>query len=133
MAADIVAAEVVVSGNLKGNVLAKNQIEIKKDGSVTGDLTTPRILIEDGAFFKATIEIDTSVEKGTRRAPARRQHLRRLRRRQRREWKWRRKPGKGHSFQKRHLCLVSQISDLQSRAPRFCEIAGLNADKLGMK
>ena len=30
MAADIVAAEVVVSGNLKGNVLAKNQIEIKK-------------------------------------------------------------------------------------------------------
>ena len=62
--ADIVAAEVAVSGNLKGNVRAKNRIEIKKDGSVTGDLTTPQILIEDGAFFKGSIEIE-SVEKGT--------------------------------------------------------------------
>ena len=63
--ADIVAAEVAVSGNLTGNVRAKTRIEIKKDGSVTGDLTTPQILIEDGAFFKGSIEIDGSVEKGT--------------------------------------------------------------------
>ena len=63
--ADIVAAQVVVSGNLKGNVRAKNRIDIKKDGSVTGDLTTPQILIEDGAFFKGSIEIGGSVEKGT--------------------------------------------------------------------
>ncbi|PYT86366.1 MAG: polymer-forming cytoskeletal protein [Acidobacteria bacterium] len=63
--ADIVATEVAVSGNLKGNVRAKNRIEIKKDGSVTGDLTTPQILIEDGAFFQGSIEIDGSVEKGT--------------------------------------------------------------------
>ena len=61
--ADIVAAEVVVSGNVKGNVRAKNRIEIKKDGSVEGDLTTPQILIEDGAFFKGSIEIERSVEK----------------------------------------------------------------------
>ena len=47
---DIMAAEVVVSGNVKGNVRAKNRIEIKKDGSVTGDLTTPQILIEDGGL-----------------------------------------------------------------------------------
>ena len=63
--ADIVAGEVAVSGNLTGNVRAKSRIEIKKDGSVTGDLTTPQILIEDGAFFKGSIEIDGSVEKGT--------------------------------------------------------------------
>src|SRR5207244_11238860 len=62
---EIVASEVAVSGNLKGNVRAKNRIEIKKDGSVTGDLTTPQILIEDGAFFQGSIEIDGSVEKGT--------------------------------------------------------------------
>jgi len=61
--ADIVADEVVVSGNVKGNVRAKNRIEIKKDGLVTGDLTTPQILIEDGAFFKGSIEIDRSVGK----------------------------------------------------------------------
>ena len=61
--ADIVADEVVVSGNVKGNVRAKNRIEIKKDGLVTGDLTTPQILIEDGAFFKGSIEIERGVEK----------------------------------------------------------------------
>jgi cytoskeletal protein CcmA (bactofilin family) len=61
--ADIVAADVVVSGNVKGNVRAKTSIAIKKDGSVTGDLSTPQILIEDGAFFKGLIEIDASVEK----------------------------------------------------------------------
>ena len=63
--ADIAAAEVVVSGYVKGNVRAKKRIEIKKDGSVTGDLTTPQIVIEDGAFFKGSIEIGRSVEKGT--------------------------------------------------------------------
>jgi cytoskeletal protein CcmA (bactofilin family) len=56
--ADIVAGEVVVCGNVKGNLCAKNRIEIKKEGSVTGDLTTPQILIEDGAYFKGSIEID---------------------------------------------------------------------------
>ena len=61
--ADIVAGEVVVYGSVKGNVRAKNRIEIKKGGSVTGDLTTPQILIEDGAFFKGSIEIERSVEK----------------------------------------------------------------------
>lgn len=61
--ADIIAGEVVVYGSVKGNVRAKNRIEINKDGSVTGDLTTPQILIEDGAFFKGSIEIERSVEK----------------------------------------------------------------------
>ena len=60
--ADIVAAEVVVSGNVKGNVRAKNRIEIRKDGSMTGDLRTPQILIEDGAHFKGSIEIDNTQE-----------------------------------------------------------------------
>ena len=37
---------------------ARDRIEIKKDGSVVGDLTTARIMIEDGAYFKGSIEID---------------------------------------------------------------------------
>lgn len=63
--ADIVAAQVVVSGNVKGNVRAKNRIEIKKDGSVTGDLTTPKLLIEDGAHFQGSIEIRQEHAKGS--------------------------------------------------------------------
>jgi cytoskeletal protein CcmA (bactofilin family) len=56
--ADVVAREVVVYGSVKGNLRAKDRIEIKKDGSVVGDLTTARIMIEDGAYFKGAIEID---------------------------------------------------------------------------
>jgi len=63
LTADIIAREVVVYGSVKGNLRAKDRIEIKKDGSVNGDLTTARISIEDGAYFKGSIEIDKSAEK----------------------------------------------------------------------
>src|SRR5712692_4950653 len=61
--ADIIAREVVVWGKVKGNVHAKGKIEIKRDGSVIGDLTTAQIIIEDGAYFKGSIEIDRSPDK----------------------------------------------------------------------
>ena len=56
--ADVVAREVVVYGSSKGNLRAGERIEIKKDGSVVGDLTTANIIIEDGAHFQGSIEID---------------------------------------------------------------------------
>ena len=62
--ADLVAREVIVYGNVKGNLRARDRIEIKKDGSVVGDLTTARIMIEDGAYFKGSIEIDKAGEAG---------------------------------------------------------------------
>ena len=61
--ADINARDVVVYGYLKGNVRAKGRIEIKKNGSVVGNLTTAQIMIEDGADFKGSIEIDRGVAK----------------------------------------------------------------------
>ena len=63
LTADINARDVVVYGYVKGNVRAKGRIEIKKDGSVIGNLTTAQIMIEDGADFKGSIEIDRSAEK----------------------------------------------------------------------
>ena len=60
--ADVIAREVVVFGNVKGNLQARDRIEIKKDGSVVGDLTTARIMIEDGAYFKGSIEIEKAGE-----------------------------------------------------------------------
>jgi cytoskeletal protein CcmA (bactofilin family) len=62
--ADVIAREVVVYGNVKGNLQARDRIEIKKDGSVVGDLTTARIMIEDGAYFKGSIEIEKSSAAG---------------------------------------------------------------------
>jgi cytoskeletal protein CcmA (bactofilin family) len=63
--ADILAGEVLVSGNMKGNVRAKGRIEIRNNGSVTGDLTTPQVFIEEGALFKGSIEIEKSAENQT--------------------------------------------------------------------
>jgi cytoskeletal protein CcmA (bactofilin family) len=62
--ANIIAREVVVYGNVKGNLRSGDSIEIKKDGSVVGDLTTARIRIEDGAYFKGSIEIDRARDAG---------------------------------------------------------------------
>jgi cytoskeletal protein CcmA (bactofilin family) len=58
--ADIVAREVVVAGEVKGNVTARDRIEIRREGSIVGDLSTARIVIEEGSFFKGAIEIDTT-------------------------------------------------------------------------
>jgi cytoskeletal protein CcmA (bactofilin family) len=58
--ADIIVGEVLVYGVVKGDVRAKSRIEVKKDGSVDGDLNTAQIMIEDGAFFKGSIETETT-------------------------------------------------------------------------
>jgi cytoskeletal protein CcmA (bactofilin family) len=63
LTADINAREVVVYGYVKGNVHATGKIEIKKGGSVNGNLTTAQIMIEEGADFKGTIEIDRRTTK----------------------------------------------------------------------
>ena len=63
LTADVIANEVIVYGSVKGNVLGKGKIEIKKGGSVNGDLTTAQIIVEDGAHFKGSIEIEKSAEK----------------------------------------------------------------------
>ncbi len=53
--ADVIAREVVVYGNVKGNLRARDRIEIKKDGSVVGDLTTARISIARPATRATTV------------------------------------------------------------------------------
>jgi len=52
-----------VYGSVNCNVRGKGKIEIKKDGSVNGDLTTAQIIIEDGAYFKGSIEIEQGAER----------------------------------------------------------------------
>ena len=55
--ATIKAREVVVLGAIHGNVEAAEKIEIRKDAKLTGDIRTARIIIEDGAYFKGSIDI----------------------------------------------------------------------------
>ena len=55
---EIHAGDVVVFGKVSGNVHARGRVDIKKDGSIVGDISSARISIEDGAHFKGRIEID---------------------------------------------------------------------------
>lgn len=55
--AGVKAREVVVLGSINGNVEATDKIDIRKDAKLVGDIKTARIVIEDGAFFKGSIDI----------------------------------------------------------------------------
>ncbi len=55
--ASIRAREVVVLGSVNGNVEASEKIDIRKDAKLTGDIKTGGIIIEDGAYFKGSIDI----------------------------------------------------------------------------
>ncbi len=55
---DIHSREIVVFGDVKGNLMAQDRVDVRRDASVTGDLATSRITIEDGAHVKGAIEIN---------------------------------------------------------------------------
>ncbi|MHB8653693.1 MAG: bactofilin family protein [Terriglobia bacterium] len=64
--AEIRARQVVVHGTVHGNVTAREKIEIRKTGQVLGDLVAAGVAIEDGAYFKGSIEI---LREGDKAAP----------------------------------------------------------------
>ena len=55
--ADITARQVAVSGKLNGKINAQEKIEIRRTGNVVGDLVSAGVAIEEGAYFKGSIEI----------------------------------------------------------------------------
>jgi cytoskeletal protein CcmA (bactofilin family) len=61
---NVAAREVDSAGTIEGNVDATKKITIRKGGRLLGDLRTPGIVIEDGAYFKGKIEIVNSREEG---------------------------------------------------------------------
>jgi cytoskeletal protein CcmA (bactofilin family) len=58
--ADIIAREAVIAGEVSGDISAYDRIEIRKSASVLGDLSTGKIMIEEGAYFKGAIEIGSN-------------------------------------------------------------------------
>src|SRR5229473_3881044 len=55
--ANISAREVVVLGKVKGNLTVSDRVDIRNEGSLNGDVVCQRISIEDGAYFKGSIDI----------------------------------------------------------------------------
>ena len=65
VSANITAREVVVLGKVSGNIYASDRVDIRSEGSLTGDVIAQRISIEDGAFFKGGIDIKKGDAKPT--------------------------------------------------------------------
>jgi cytoskeletal protein CcmA (bactofilin family) len=64
--AGLKAREIIIHGSIQGNVDATDKIDIKKEAKLVGDIKTSRIVIEDGAYFKGSIDISkaTATTKG---------------------------------------------------------------------
>jgi len=58
--ADLVAREAVISGEVVGDISAADRIEIMKSASIVGDITTGKIVIEEGAYFKGGVEVGSN-------------------------------------------------------------------------
>jgi cytoskeletal protein CcmA (bactofilin family) len=67
--ADTKAREIEVLGTVAGDLEASKKITIRKGGRLVGDLRTPGIIIEEGAYFKGKIEIVDSEEPQTAGTP----------------------------------------------------------------
>src|SRR4029077_8773062 len=56
-AANISAREVVIIGEVQGNIQCTDRLDIRSEGSLTGDVITHRISVEDGAILKGGVQI----------------------------------------------------------------------------
>jgi cytoskeletal protein CcmA (bactofilin family) len=66
--ANIRAREVVIFGSVKGNIEALEKLAIRDQGSLVGDIKTAGISIDDGAYFKGSIDIARPEPKVTTKA-----------------------------------------------------------------
>jgi cytoskeletal protein CcmA (bactofilin family) len=62
--ADIQAKFVSVAGEVHGNLIAGEQIVIRKTATMLGNLTAPRVGLEDGCRFRGAVEMEAPAEKG---------------------------------------------------------------------
>jgi cytoskeletal protein CcmA (bactofilin family) len=57
VAANITAKEVVIMGKVQGNVDCSDRLDIRSEGSLTGDVITHRFSVEEGAVLKGGVEV----------------------------------------------------------------------------
>jgi cytoskeletal protein CcmA (bactofilin family) len=55
--AQVFAKAVIILGEVVGNVTATEKVDIRDNGSVDGDITSPRVAIAEGAHFRGSIDM----------------------------------------------------------------------------
>lgn len=62
VSADIYANTIFVDGSMEGNLIAAEQVVIRKSARIKGSITSPRVSLEDGARFNGSIDMDPQTE-----------------------------------------------------------------------
>ncbi|MDI6698340.1 MAG: polymer-forming cytoskeletal protein [Candidatus Saccharicenans sp.] len=66
--ADIKVGQLIINGEIHGNIQARERIEVHNRGRVFGTLITPRLVVEEGAYLEASCQT-TEVAAGSPEAP----------------------------------------------------------------
>ena len=62
--AQVFAKAVIVLGEVTGNVTASEKVDIRDNGSVDGDIISPRVAIAEGAHFRGSVDMQRKSDKG---------------------------------------------------------------------
>jgi cytoskeletal protein CcmA (bactofilin family) len=57
--AEVRAKSVLVQGEIHGNIIADDRVEIAPSGTVRGDICSPRVILADGSSFKGSIDMSS--------------------------------------------------------------------------
>ena len=76
--ADLHANTIVIAGDVQGNAHAKERVEIAPTGRLTGDISSPRITIADGAHFKGSVDMERADAARKAAAPGKPEEVRRI-------------------------------------------------------
>ena len=68
--AQVFAKTVIVSGTVNGDITASERIDIREEGSVDGNIVSPRVAIADGAHFRGSVDIQKKGSQGGKPQPA---------------------------------------------------------------
>jgi cytoskeletal protein CcmA (bactofilin family) len=60
---NISAREVVIMGKVTGNVECSDRVDIRSEGSLTGDVVSQRISVEDGALLRGSVQLTPAEQK----------------------------------------------------------------------
>jgi cytoskeletal protein CcmA (bactofilin family) len=63
--ADLCGRVVTIEGEVDGNVIAREQAILRQSGAIRGNITAPRVVLEDGSRFKGSIDMEPPREAGT--------------------------------------------------------------------
>jgi cytoskeletal protein CcmA (bactofilin family) len=68
--AHVHAREVVIHGKVDGNVHGTERVDLRRSAVLVGDITTQRISVEDGAYFKGNIDVQREAKAEAKQAPS---------------------------------------------------------------